>query len=219
MSRLMLMARRVRRRRPLLTPSLHSSQPTRAGGMLRFLFIAVVACDGAYMGATTNVPQQLALGTPLSCRAAPAVAVMSKKTPKQTPWYEKEVYKSPEQRQRCAAPPVPAHTWSTRPSLSSTACPASPSAWGAHKRHRTCCCPAQRGYVCSVAETGYRRPATRYHHGAALRDGLANRSGHRSPRSGNRQELLARRSSPEFSRHLGPDREQVDELVDDRLVN
>ena len=109
--------------------------------LLRALCIAVVACDGAYMGATTNVPQQLALGTPLSCRAAPAVAVMSKKTPKQTPWYEKEVYKSPEQRQRCAAPPVPAHTWSTRPSLSSTACPASPSTWGAHKRHRTCCKP------------------------------------------------------------------------------
>ena len=62
--------------------------------MLRFLSIAVVACDGAYMGATTNVPQQLALGTPLSCRAAPAVAAMSKKTPKQTPWYEKEVYKT-----------------------------------------------------------------------------------------------------------------------------
>ena len=83
--------------------------------MLRLLFIAVVACDGAYMGATTNVPQQLELGTPLSCRAAPAVAVMSKKTPKQTPWYEKEVYKSPEQRQRCAAAPVPAHTWSNSP--------------------------------------------------------------------------------------------------------
>ena len=119
LSRLMLMARRVRRRRPLLTPSLHSSQPTRAGGMLRFLFIAVVACDGAYMGVTTNVPQQLALGTPLSCRAAPAVAVMSKKRPKQyakqTPWYEKEVYKSPEQRQKCAAAPVPAHTWSNPP--------------------------------------------------------------------------------------------------------
>ena len=29
----------------------------------------------------------------------------------------------------------------TRPSLSSTASPASPSAWGAHKRHRTCCKP------------------------------------------------------------------------------
>ena len=87
--------------------------------MLRFLFIAVVACDGAYMGATTNVPQQLALGTPLSCRAAPAVAVMSKKRPKQyakqTPWYEKEVYKTPEQRQECAAAPVPAHTWSNSP--------------------------------------------------------------------------------------------------------
>ena len=108
--------------------------------LLRLLCIAVVACDGAYMGATTNVPQQLALGTPLSCRAAPAVAVMSKKSPKQyakqTPWYEKEVYESPEQRQKCAAAPVPA------PSLSSTASPASPSAWGAHKRHRTCCKPA-----------------------------------------------------------------------------
>ena len=77
--------------------------------MLRLLFIAV-ACDGAYMGATTNVPQQLALGTPLSCRAAPAVAVIPKIRPKQTPWYEKEVYKSPRQRQMCAAAPVPAHT-------------------------------------------------------------------------------------------------------------
>ena len=84
--------------------------------LLRLLCIAVVACDGAYMGATTNVPQQLALGTPLSCRAAPAVAVMSKKIrPKQTPWYEKEVYKSPRQRQMCAAAPVPAHTWSNSP--------------------------------------------------------------------------------------------------------
>ena len=111
-----------------------------------------------------------------------------------------------------SAQPLPClHTRGpTRPSLSSTASPASPSAWGAHKRHRTCCCPAQRGYVCSVAETGYRRPATRDHHGAALRDGLANRSGHRSPRSGNREDLLARRRSPEFSRHLGADREQVD---------
>ena len=184
--------------------------------LLRLLCIAVVACDGAYMGATTNVPQQLALGTPLSCRAAPAVAVMSKKRPKQyakqTPWYEKEVYKSPEQRQECAAAPVPAHTWSNSP-LPIQHC--QPRAQAAPHLLQTCCCHAQRGYVCSVAETGYRRPATRYHHGAALCCGLANRSGHRSPRSGNRQELLARRSSPEFSRHLGADREQVD----DRLVN
>ena len=49
---------------------------------LRILCIAVVACDGAYMGVTTNVPQQLALGTPLSRRAAPAVAVISTKRPK-----------------------------------------------------------------------------------------------------------------------------------------
>ena len=119
--------------------------------MLRFMFIAVVACDGAYMGATTNVPQQLALGTPLSCRAAPAVAVMSKKRPKQyakqTPWYEKEVYKSPEQRQECAAAPVPAHTWSNSP-LPIQHC--QPRAQAAPHLLQTCCCPAQRGYVCSV---------------------------------------------------------------------
>lgn len=52
--------------------------------VVRILFIAVVACDGAYMGVTTNVPQQLALGTPLSRRAAPAVAVISTKRPKVT---------------------------------------------------------------------------------------------------------------------------------------
>ena len=46
--------------------------------------IAVVACDGAYMGVTTNVRQQLALGTPLSRRAAPAVAAISTKRPKVT---------------------------------------------------------------------------------------------------------------------------------------
>ena len=112
--------------------------------LLRLLCIAVVACDGAYMGATTNVPQQLALGTPLSCRAAPAVAVMSKKRPKQyakqTPWYEKEVYKSPEQRQECAAAPVPAHTWSNSPLPIQHCQPR--FAWGVHKRHRTCCKPA-----------------------------------------------------------------------------
>ena len=52
--------------------------------VLRVLCIAVVACDGAYMGVTTNVPQQLALGTPLSRRAAPAVALISTKRPKVT---------------------------------------------------------------------------------------------------------------------------------------
>ena len=52
--------------------------------VLRTLCIAVVACDGAYMGVTTNVPQQLALGTPLSRRAAPAVALISTKRPKVT---------------------------------------------------------------------------------------------------------------------------------------
>ena len=50
--------------------------------VLRILCIAVVACDGAYMGVTTNVPQQLALGTPLSRRAAPAVAVIPTKRSK-----------------------------------------------------------------------------------------------------------------------------------------
>tara|TARA_B100000787_G_scaffold138855_1_gene107749 strand:- start:406 stop:576 length:171 start_codon:yes stop_codon:yes gene_type:complete len=48
------------------------------------LCIAVVVCGGAYMGVTTNVPQQLALGTPLSRRAAPAVALISTKRPKVT---------------------------------------------------------------------------------------------------------------------------------------
>ena len=43
---------------------------------------------------------------------------------------------------KCAQPLPCLHTRGpTRPSLSSTASPASPSAWGAHKRHRTCCKP------------------------------------------------------------------------------
>ena len=115
--------------------------------MLRLLCIAVVACDGAYMGATTNVPQQLALGTPLSCRAAPAVAAMSKMSktkPKQTPWYEKEVYKTPRQREMCAAAPVPAHTWSNSPLPIQHCQPRFTERLGCartHKRHRTCCKP------------------------------------------------------------------------------
>ena len=38
---------------------------------------AVVACGGAYTGPTARAPQQLTLGSHLSRRATPAVAVLS----------------------------------------------------------------------------------------------------------------------------------------------
>ena len=96
--------------------------------VLRTLCIAVVACDGAYMGVTTNVPQQLALGTPLSRRAAPAVALISTKRPKVTKRVQepKVIYSSFPSCSALAAWSRACTRGPTRPSLSSTASPTSP---------------------------------------------------------------------------------------------
>ena len=99
---------------------------TNAGGPS--LGIAVVACDGAYMGVTTNVPQQLALGTPLSRRAAPAVALISTKRPTVTKRVQepKVIYSSFPSCSALAAWSRACTRGPTRPSLSSTASPTSP---------------------------------------------------------------------------------------------
>ena len=49
----------------------------RDGMRALLMSFAVVACGGAYTGPTTRAPQQLTLGSHLSRRATPAVAVLS----------------------------------------------------------------------------------------------------------------------------------------------
>ena len=54
----------------------------RDGMRALLMSFAVVACGGAYTGPTARAPQQLTLGSHLSRRATPAVAVLSTRRPK-----------------------------------------------------------------------------------------------------------------------------------------